>query len=344
VSIAIVILNYNGKPFLEKYLPGIIEFQPANSKIYIADNASTDDSVSYIQSEYPDLMVLHAEINTGFAGGYQWALRLINEEFYIILNSDVQVQDDWITPIVTYMQSNLHIAACQPKILSLKEPMMLEHAGAAGGWIDLLGYPFCKGRIFGTVEKDLGQYDQISPIFWASGAAMVIRSADYWAAGGFDTDFFAHMEEIDLCYRLQKMGKDIMSFPASKVYHLGGGTLQYGSPQKTFLNFRNGLFLLLKNKSIISLIILIPIRMVLDGIAALLFLSEGKSDHFTAVFKAHISFYGMFGMMYRKRKEVAAITDKKHLLKGIFKGSIVFNYYIKGNRHFYLLGTGKKMI
>jgi GT2 family glycosyltransferase len=344
VSIAIVILNYNGKPYLEKYLPGIIQFQPTDSKIYIADNASQDDSVAFIRKTYPNLTLLEAKINTGFAGGYQWALGHIQEEYYVILNSDVLIQEDWITPIVSYMRSMPQVAACQPKILSLNHPDTLEHAGAAGGWIDLLGYPFCKGRIFGTVEKDLGQYDQISPIFWSSGAAMIVRSADYRAAGGFDSDFFAHMEEIDLCYRLQKMGKDIVSFPSSKVFHLGGGTLQYGSPQKTFLNFRNGLFLLLKNKSILSLIFLIPIRMILDGIAALLFLSEGKRDHCTAVFKAHLSFYGMFGLMFRKRKQVAAITDKKHQLKGVFKGSIVFNYYIKGNRHFYLLGTGNKMI
>lgn len=344
MSIAIVILNYNGKPYLEKYLPGIIQHQPANSKIYIADNASTDDSVAFIQTTYPQLQLLVAQTNTGFAGGYQWALQQVREDYYVILNSDVQVEEDWISPIVEYMQTHPQVSACQPKILSLHEPEMFEHAGAAGGWIDLLGYPFCKGRIFSTVEKDLGQYNNTSPIFWASGAAMVIRSADYWTAGGFDTDFFAHMEEIDLCYRLQKMGKEILSFPSSKVYHLGGGTLQYNSPQKTYLNFRNGLFLLLKNKSVINLMWLIPCRMVLDGFAALLFLYEGKTDHFSSVFKAHIAFYGMFGKMLSKRRDIAAITQKKHQIKGVFKGSIVFNYYIKGNRHFYLLGTGKKMI
>lgn len=344
MSIAIVILNYNGKAYLEKYLPGIIQHQPPNSNIYIADNASTDDSVIFIQSQYPQLQLLTATTNTGFAGGYQWALQQINEEFYVILNSDVKVEDDWISPIVQHMQIHPHVSACQPKILSLNEPEMFEHAGAAGGWIDLLGYPFCKGRIFSTVEKDLGQYNHSAPIFWASGAAMVIRSADYWSAGGFDSDFFAHMEEIDLCYRLQKMGKEILSFPASKVFHLGGGTLQYHSPQKTYLNFRNGLFLLLKNKSILHLLWLLPARMLLDGIAALRFISEGKSDHFASVFRAHMSFYGTFGKMFRKRRDINAITQNKHQIKGLFKGSIVFNYYIKGNRHFYLLGTGKKMI
>ncbi len=344
MSIAIVILNFNGKSHLEKYLPGIIQHQPSDSNIYIADNASTDDSVAFIKTQYPELHLLETRINTGFAGGYQWALQHVKEEFYVILNSDVLVDEDWISPIISYMEDHPDVAACQPKILSIHDPEMFEHAGAAGGWIDILGYPFCIGRIFSTVEKDLGQYNQTSPIFWASGAAMVIRSADYWAAGGFDTQFFAHMEEIDLCYRLQKMGKEIVSFPASKVYHLGGGTLQYGSPQKTFLNFRNGLFLLLKNKSILNLLWLIPARMILDGIAALLFLSEGKTDHFNAVFKAHISFYGMFGKMFQKRRDIDSITLKKHQIKGVFKGSIVFNYYIKGNRHFYLLGTGKKMI
>ena len=339
MNIAIVILTYEGAAFLRRYLSGIKQHLPSNARIVIADNASKDDTLTYLQNEHPELEVIRIPNNLGFAGGYNEALSKVDAKYYVLLNSDVEVTEDWISPIVSMMEKNPKIAACQPKILSLEDKEKFEHAGAAGGWIDYFGYPFCKGRIFETTEIDFHQYDQIEEIFWASGAAMVIQAELYHAAGGFDDLFFAHMEEIDLCFRLKRMEYSIYSYPLTSVYHLGGGTLPYNSSNKAFLNFRNNLFLLLKNESIGKLIWLLPIRMILDGIAALKFLIEGKREHFMAVFNGHIDFYRKFGLVWQKRKIFNAKNRKKMNRNGIYHGSIVWQYFALGTKQFQILRT-----
>lgn len=339
MNIAIVILTYEGATFLKRFLSGIKHHLPANASIIIADNASKDDTLSYLQKEHPELEVIQIRENLGFAGGYNEALSRIKAKYYVLLNSDIEVTEDWISPIISMMEKNPMIAACQPKILSLKDKEKFEHAGAAGGWIDYFGYPFCKGRIFETTEIDFHQYDQIEEIFWASGAAMVIKAELFHKAGGFDELFFAHMEEIDLCFRLKRMNYSIFSYPLTCVYHLGGGTLPYNSSNKAFLNFRNNLFLLLKNENLGKLIWLLPIRMILDGVAALKFLMEGKRNHFNAVFNAHIDFYRKFGLVWHKRKEFNAKNKKKMNKNGIYPGSIVWQYFVLGTKQFQVLRT-----
>lgn len=339
MNIAVVILTYEGASFLRRYLSGIKQHLPEDASIIIADNASTDDTLIYLSNEHPELKVIRISNNLGFAGGYNEALSKVEAKYYVLLNSDVEVKEDWISPIISMMEKNPKIAACQPKILSLEDKEKFEHAGAAGGWIDYFGYPFCKGRMFETTEIDFHQYDQIEEIFWASGAAMVIQAELFHAAGGFDTLFFAHMEEIDLCFRLKRMNYSIYSYPLVSVYHLGGGTLPYNSSNKAFLNFRNNLFLLLKNESIGKLIWLLPFRMILDGIAAFKFLLEGKRDHFKAVFIAHIDFYRKFGLVWQKRKTFNAKNRKKMNRNGIYPGSIVWQYFALGTKQFQILRT-----
>lgn len=339
MNIAVVILTYEGAKYLKRFLSGIKKHLPQNATIIIADNASTDDTLEYLQSDHPELKVIRINENRGFAGGYNEALSKIDARYYVLLNSDIEVTEDWITPIVSMMEGAPQIAACQPKILSLDDKEKFEHAGAAGGWIDYFGYPFCKGRLFETTEIDIHQYDQIEEIFWATGAAMVVRADLFHTAGGFDDLFFAHMEEIDLCYRLKRMNYSIYSYPMTAVYHVGGGTLPYNSSNKAFLNFRNNLFLLLKNESIGKLIWLIPFRMILDGIAAFKFLLEGKGDHFKAVFRAHIDFYRKFGLVWQKRKDFNAKHRNKMNRNGIYNGSIVWQYFVLGNKQFQVLKT-----
>lgn len=342
-KIAVVILTYNGKHHLQRFLPGVINYSANNCQIIVADNGSTDGTLAFVKQTFPDIQIIDLQNNYGFAEGYNLALASIDYEYSILLNSDVEIRTDWISPIINYMDTNPRIAACQPKILSLSNPEAFEHAGAAGGWIDILGYPFCMGRIFNNTELDLGQYDTPSEIFWASGAAMVIKTDLFKSAGGFDADFFAHMEEIDLCYRLKRMGYEIHNYPLSKVYHLGGGTLPYHSSRKVYLNFRNNLFLLFKNKSIIDLLWILPSRLILDGIAALNFLTEGKTQHFKAVFKAHISFYKFMPNMWSKRKDFNKIKKGKSNLSGIYKGSIIWQYFINRRSQFHTIVSAKSI-
>lgn len=339
---AIVLLNFNGKNHLQAYLPGVLSHTPPDTQVIIADNASEDDSIAWLQANHPDLILVRLERNWGFAEGYNRALAGIEADYFVLLNTDVLIDSDWLSGLLDYMDEHQTVAACQPKIRSLTDRQRFEHAGAAGGFIDTFGYAFCRGRIFGTVERDLGQYDGISPVFWASGAAMVVRSDKFREAGGFDADFFAHMEEIDLCYRLHLMGYRVMAHSGSVIYHLGGGTLPYQSAHKVFLNFRNSLYLLLKNKKAITLCWLLPLRMVLDGIAGLLFMYEGKFTHLKAILRAHGDFYGNFGRMRRKRAQVQQLRSARPNFEGIYPGSIVWKYYVTGNRLFSMLYGGRK--
>ncbi|MFZ9718824.1 MAG: glycosyltransferase family 2 protein, partial [Chitinophagaceae bacterium] len=257
-SVAVVILNWNGKQFLEQFLPGLLASNYNNLRVMVADNASTDDSVSFLLQHYPTVELLRCQQNLGFAGGYNYFLNQVQTDYYVLLNSDVEVTPEWITPVISLMESDQRIAACQPKILSWHQRDHFEYAGAAGGWIDRLGYPFARGRVFDHLEMDTGQYNQPMPVFWATGAAMFVRADAFHAAGGFDEAFFAHQEEIDLCWRLQRMGYRIYACPASVVYHVGGGALPTGSAQKVFLNYRNNLMMLVKNMPLAQSLWTIP--------------------------------------------------------------------------------------
>lgn len=320
MKIAIVILNYNGKNWLEKFLPKIIRHS-AIAEIFVIDNASTDDSVSYLKNNFPSISTVLNKENFGFAGGYNEGLRSINAEIYCLLNSDVEVTANWIEPILTLFESDKDIAAIQPKILSYSQKEYFEFAGAAGGLIDNLGYPFCHGRIFEKVEKDEGQYDLPLEIFWASGCALFIRSEDFWRQNGFDARFFAHQEEIDLCWRLKNSGKKIYYCSDSTVYHVGGGTLNKTNPRKTFLNIRNNLMMLLKNLPISTLLWVLPLRLILDGFAAIFLAYKEGFSHFVAVIKAHFSFYAHIPGTWKLRA--------KHQMKNYYQDEwLVFKHFL----------------
>nr|MBP8033086.1 glycosyltransferase family 2 protein [Bacteroidia bacterium] len=247
-KVAVVILNWNGKPFLEKFLPTVLQYS-SGAQIIVADNQSSDDSVAFLKTQFPQVSVILNPSNDGFATGYNLALKQVKAEYYVLLNSDVEVTENWLQPIIKLMDENLKVAACQPKILDYNHPSKFEYAGAAGGFIDKYGYPFCRGRIFNVLEEDKAQYDTAKEVFWATGACMFVRAEAFWKVGGFDDDYFAHMEEIDVCWRMKNIGYQIYVEPSSKVYHVGGGTLNKLSPRKTFLNFRNNLTTLTKNAS-----------------------------------------------------------------------------------------------
>lgn len=321
MKVAVVILNWNGVQLLEQFLPSVVKNSP-EATVYVADNASTDNSISYVNTFFPTVKIIKNDLNLGFAGGYNEALKSVDADLFALVNSDIEVTENWLKPIITTFENEPKTAIIQPKILDYKRKEYFEYAGAAGGFIDKYGYPYCRGRIFETLEKDNGQYDDTSEIFWASGACFFIRSSVYKELKGFDADFFAHQEEIDLCWRTINKGYTIMYNSASVVYHVGGATLQQGNPNKTFLNFRNSLLMLTKNlpqKEIYSILFQ---RMILDGIAAIQFLLKGKTNHFLAVLKAHASFYSLFTIHYNKR-EVFQV-DKYYTVK-----SIVYLYFIK---------------
>ncbi len=328
---AVVILNFNGKKFLEKFLPGVIA-QSEAYQIVVADNASTDDSLSFLKNEYPQVKVLSTGGNFGYAEGYNRALKEVQAEYFILLNSDVEVTPKWIAPILKIMDADPAIAACQPKILDFSQPDKYEYAGAAGGFIDKYGYPFCRGRIFDHLEKDYGQYNGNLEVFWATGACLFVRASAFQQVGGFDGDYFAHMEEIDLCWRLKNLGYKIMAVPESVVYHVGGGTLNKVSSRKTFLNFRNNLTTLAKNHSPRFLFLKIVYRMILDGVAALKFLLSGQVTHFFAVIKAHFSFYSWLPKIIRQRKELKSVPGFRYSTSQIYNGNVVWEYYIHGKK------------
>lgn len=288
---AVVILNYNGEAMLRKYMPTLIEFTQRDASIIVADNASTDGSLTYLRTCHPEVEIIELSKNWGFADGYNKALQQVQAEYYILLNSDIEVTHNWLRPLIEYMDSHENVAACQPKLLSERNKQAFEYAGACGGYIDRYGYPFCRGRIFDTVEDDNGQYDNNEKIFWATGAALFIRSKDYWAVGGLDGRFFAHNEEIDLCWRLRLMGRDIYCIPDSIVYHVGGGTLPKGNPMKTYLNFRNNLTMLYKNLPEKELGHVMRVRWALDYVAAFqtLIMNRNWKD-FKAILKARRDF------------------------------------------------------
>ena len=333
MRVAVVILNWNGKSFLEQFLPSVISNSP-EATIYVADNASSDDSVDFLRTNFPHVKVIDNEENLGFAGGYNKALEKLNEDLFVLLNSDVEVTTNWLQPIVALFESDENIAACQPKILSYHDKTSFEYAGASGGFIDKNGYPFCRGRIFDTLEKDNGQYDSVEEIFWATGACLFVRSKVYKELDGLDSDFFAHMEEIDLCWRIKRAGYNIKIQPASTVYHVGGGTLSKSNPFKTFLNFRNGLELLAKNLPKNQLVPKIFIRMILDGVAAIKFLVAGQPKDFLAVIHAHFGFYK------RLRKTLGKRSGNYVLVKGQYLGNIVLDYFLKGRKQFSDLPSG----
>ena len=326
--VAVVILNWNGKHWLEKFLPSVITHNNNDlAEIIIADNASTDDSLSFLKTTYPKIKTILLNKNYGFTGGYNKALAQLENEYFVLLNSDIEVSPNWIEPIIRLMDSDKKIAACQPKILSYNNKEYFEYAGASGGYIDWLAYPFCRGRIMDTLEKDTGQYDDAKKVFWASGACMFVRSEVYKKMNGLDESFFAHMEEIDLCWRMQNEGYDIWVEPLSKVYHVGGGTLQTDNPKKTYLNFRNSLFMILKNESFWKAYIVIFIRLVLDGVAAVRFLFQGKFAHIAAILKAHFA-------LYFKNVKYLEYRKKRATVKTIYPKSIVWQYFAKGKKKY----------
>lgn len=329
-KIAVVILNWNGAHLLRRFLPSVIQHSLNEAEIWVADNASTDDSVKVVEAEFPVVKILRLDNNYGFAGGYNRALKQISAQYYVLLNSDVEVTAGWLTPIIKQFEKQPNLGACQPLICAYHRKDSFEYAGAAGGYLDFLGYPFCRGRIFDTVEIDEGQYNTSVEIFWATGAAFFVRSEVYHACGGLDEEFFAHMEEIDLCWRMKNLGWKVICEPQSVVYHIGGGTLHQASPRKTFLNFRNNLNLLLKNLPTSKLLPILFLRMVLDGVAAFSFLFQSKGYlHFVAVIKAHLHFYGGFLSHYKKRKQV-----NPNPVSQIYQRSILWDYYLKKKRKF----------
>ncbi len=321
MRIAVIILNWNGILLLEKFLPSVVQYSP-EAVIYVADNASTDDSISYLKTFFPSVTIIKNDSNLGFASGYNEALKQVDADIYALVNSDVEVTEHWLQPILETFENESKTAIIQPKILDYKRKEYFEYAGAAGGFIDQYGYPFCRGRIFDALEKDNGQYDDTREIFWASGACFFIRSSVYKALKGFDDDFFAHQEEIDLCWRAINNGYKIKYISRSVVYHVGGATLQQGHPTKTYLNFRNSLLMLTKNLPKEKLYSILLVRMILDGIAGIQFLTQGKFKHFWAILKAHGAFYTLFSINYNKRNEFQHTTYYT-------VNSIIYLYFIR---------------
>jgi GT2 family glycosyltransferase len=329
--VAIVILNWNGRRFLEQFLPAVLRTGYVNYEVIVSDNASTDDSVSFLEANYPSVRIIRLTENYGFARGYNEALKQVKADYYMLLNSDVEVEANWLDPMVALLEANPAIAACQPKLLSFADKTLFEYAGGAGGWIDHYGYPFSKGRVFDVCEHDHGQYDQQEKIFWASGAALFIRPEVFHAMKGFDEFFFAHMEEIDLCWRIQLAGHEVYSCPASVVYHVGGGTLPQGNPRKTFLNFRNNHIMLYKNLSWWAKVRVIPYRFCLDGISGWKGLVAGNSAYLFAIIKAHFAFLGWL-FFHRKKSVFPSVRSGK--VHGVLNGNVVWQYFIKKKTRF----------
>lgn len=338
-KVAIVILNWNGQKMLAKFLPNVIEYSRQDAEIWVADNSSSDGSMHLLETQFPQVKTIVLEQNFGFAEGYNRALHQIEADYYVLLNSDVEVSHHWLTPLIEFMDSHPQVAACQPKLLAEYDKDSFEYAGACGGFLDKYGYPFCRGRIFGMVERDNGQYDYQQEILWATGACMMIRSADYWKAGGLDGRFFAHNEEIDLCWRLRLMGRKIYCIPESEVYHVGGGTLPKSNPMKTFLNFRNNLTMLYKNLSDKELSHVMRVRWFLDYLAAfeMLLLQRNWGD-FKAVFKARKAFKEWRSSFDEERKRIQAQRVEEEIPQ-IFQTSILWQYYAKGVKNFKDLKT-----
>ena len=328
MKVAIVILNWNGRKLLEEFIPSIVKHRD-NADVYVADNNSTDDSIAYLNSNFPEVKIIKNKVNGGYAKGYNDALKKIDADIYALVNSDIEVTKDWLKPIVRQFKKNQNTVVIQPKLLDYKNKSKFEYAGAAGGFVDFMGYPYCKGRVFMSLETDENQYDGIYDIFWASGACLFIRSDVYHDMGGFDEDYFAHQEEIDLCWRIQNEAYNIQCVGTSKVYHVGGATLRESNPQKTFLNFRNSLFTISKNVPKRFMLFVIICRLILDGIAGLKFALELRPIHTWAVIKAHLSFYYRLPKILKKRKN---ISFKKTNYYSCF--SVVWQYFILRRNNF----------
>jgi GT2 family glycosyltransferase len=334
IKTAVVILNWNGIGWLQKFLKSVVRFSSVpDTAIYLADNGSTDGSADWVSDNFTDIRIIRFETNHGYAGGYNLALKQVNAEYFVLLNSDVEVTEGWLRPLVDYMDQNANVASCQPKIRSFSKKDYFEYAGAAGGYIDKYGYTFCRGRIFDQIEKDNGQYDNYQDIFWSTGACMMVRSGAWTKCGGLDDDFFAHMEEIDLCWRFHLAGFRVSYVPESIVYHVGGGVLPYDSEFKTYLNFRNNLFLLYKNLPDHRLNRTIFIRKFLDGVAAVMFLFKGMTGNVKAIWKAHADYYKSIKSLKGKRKFVRDLTINQTGTQPMNK-SLVFMFYIKGKKTF----------
>ncbi|OYU94449.1 MAG: hypothetical protein CFE21_15690 [Bacteroidetes bacterium B1(2017)] len=342
-SVAVVIIHWNKRELLEQFLPSVIASSYPNLEIVLADNASTDDSVEWVQRNYPNVKTLVLDQNYGYAGGYNHALKQVEAEYYILLNNDVEVTPNWIEPIISEMEKDASIAAAQPKILQYKNKEYFEYAGAAGGFMDHLGYIFCRGRIFESLEKDQGQYDNNIPVFWASGACLFIKSKAFHEVGGFDEEFFAHMEEVDLCWRLQLLGYHIWYIGQSKVYHLGGSTLKQGNPQKTYLNFRNSLQMLLKNSSVSKLWWLIPVRSTLDLAGSIFFLLNAKPSHSWAVHRAHTDFFFKIKHWWHARDKITRNVEAEKV-NGIYSSAVFFEHFVLGKKKFNSLSAKDKLL
>jgi GT2 family glycosyltransferase len=324
---AVVILNWNGKDFLEKFLPEVVAYSREDAEIIVADNNSSDDSVSFLQDNFPEIRIIQNKENGGFAKGYNDALKKVDAKYYILLNSDIEVSPNWINPLYKLMEENEDIAACQPKLIDYNNKSKFEYAGAAGGFIDYLGFPFCRGRIFFNLEEDKAQYNDTTEVFWATGACLMIRSELYHKNDGLDEDFFAHMEEIDLCWRLKNQGHKIYYCGESTVYHVGGGTLPKSNSKKTYLNFRNNYILLLKNLPRQKIFAVFFLRFILDQIASLKFLFTGGFKDFIAVHKAYFHFLRKYKTHKKKRlKNIHSYPSKT------YQKSIVWQHYLKGKK------------
>jgi len=328
LKIAIVILNWNGKKLLEKFLPSVVSFSSQQAEIYVADNASTDNSIAYVKTFFPSIHIIENTTNGGYAKGYNDALQVVNADVYCLLNSDVEVTKNWLNPVIDILKKEPKTAIIQPKLLDFKDKTKFEYAGAGGGFVDLYGYPYCRGRVFNQLENDNGQFNDTSAIFWASGACLFIRSEVYHKVGGLDEDYFAHQEEIDLCWRTQNIGYAVKYVGTSVVYHVGGATLQETNPQKTFLNFRNSLLNVVKNVPKKWFLFVIFSRLLLDGIAGIKFILELRPIHTLAILRAHLSFYANFLKFLKKRK---TLFKKQNYYKHT---SIVWQYFVLGKRKF----------
>ena len=330
-KVAIVILNWNGRKYLERFLPPLVNSSYSNFEIIVADNSSIDDSITFLHQNYPTIRIIQFEKNYGFAKAYNKALIQVESDYYVILNSDVEVQIRWLEPMIELLEKDPAIAACQPKILSYNNRNTFEYAGAAGGWLDKYGYPFAKGRIFDICEEDKGQYDQSEPVFWASGAALFIRAKVFHEINGFDEYFFAHQEEIDLCWRLQLAGYKIYSCPLSVVHHIGGGTLHKSSSVKTYLNFRNNRIMLSKNLPLAKKLWVMPVRSFFDAISAWKSLFTGNGGYFIAILRAHIAFLKWW-LFYKKKSVFPA--DRKGKLCGFLQKNMVWQHFVKKKKYF----------
>lgn len=329
--VSIAILNWNGRHFLQQFLPSVMASSWANREIVVIDNASTDDSVQYLRENFPSVKIVQNAANFGYTKGYNEGLKHLTADYFVLLNSDVEVVPGWIEPVIELMESDRQIAVCQPKLLQFANRSTFEYAGAAGGWLDYLGYPFAKGRLFDVCEKDEGQYDRAEPVFWASGAAMFVKSSVYNELGGLDEYFFAHQEEIDFCWRAQLAGYKVYVCPASVVYHVGGGTLPKGNARKVYLNFRNNLVMMAKNMRPGEAVWKISYRFVLDGVSAVKSLLAGEGTYFTAVIRAHIRF--LKWLLVERKKSLFPVS-RKGVLSGYLHKSVVWGYFIKGKRKF----------